>query len=50
MGCNFLPSTAINQLEMFQDDTFDLDTIKKEISQMENDIEKKIESYKKKYP
>ena len=32
VGCNFLPSTAINQLEMFQDDTFDLDTIKKEIS------------------
>ena len=32
VGCNFLPSTAINQLEMFQDDTFDLDTIKKEVS------------------
>ena len=32
VGCNFLPSSAINQLEMFQDDTFDLDTIKKEIS------------------
>jgi len=23
VGCNFLPSTAINQLEMFQADTFD---------------------------
>jgi len=32
VGCNFLPSSAINQLEMFQDDTFDLDTIKKEIT------------------
>ena len=32
VGCNFLPSTAINQLEMFQDDTFDLETIKTEIS------------------
>ena len=32
VGCNFLPSTAINQLEMFQDETFDLGTIKKEIS------------------
>ncbi len=32
VGCNFLPSSAINQLEMFQDDTFDLDTIKTEIT------------------
>ena len=31
VGCNFLPSTAINQLEMFQDDTFDIETIKREI-------------------
>ena len=32
VGCNFLPSTAINQLEMFQDDTFDAETIKNEIN------------------
>jgi len=32
VGCNFLPSSAINQLEMFQEDTFDLDTIKTEIT------------------
>ena len=32
VGCNFLPSSAINQLEMFQDDTFDIETIKKEIT------------------
>jgi len=30
-GCNFLPSTAINQLEMFQADTFDLATIDREL-------------------
>ena len=30
VGCNFLPSSAINQLEMFQNDTFDIETIKKE--------------------
>ena len=27
IGCNFLPSSAINQLEMFQEDTFDEETI-----------------------
>ena len=27
VGCNFLPSSAINQLEMFQDDTFDEKTM-----------------------
>ena len=32
VGCNFLPSSAINQLEMFQDETFDTDLINKEIS------------------
>ena len=32
VGCNFLPSSAINQLEMFQDYTFDIETIKKEIT------------------
>lgn len=31
VGCDFLPSTAINQLEMFQPDTFDLQTIDREL-------------------
>jgi len=31
VGCNFLPSTAINQLEMFQADTFDMPTIDREL-------------------
>ena len=31
VGCNFLPSTAINQLEMFQAETFDLETIDREL-------------------
>lgn len=30
-GCNYQPSTAINQLEMFQADTFDPKTIDKEL-------------------
>lgn len=30
-GCNFLPSTAINQLEMFQAESFDLATIDREL-------------------
>ncbi len=30
-GCNFQPSTAINQLEMFQAETFDTATINKEL-------------------
>ncbi len=30
-GCNFSPSTAINQLEMWQKDTFDTGTIKREL-------------------
>lgn len=30
-GCNFQPSTAINQLEMFQEATFDTATIKREL-------------------
>jgi hypothetical protein len=30
-GCNFIPSTAINQLEMWQKETFDLDTIDVEL-------------------
>lgn len=32
VGCNFSPSTAINQLEMWQADTFDPTTIDKELS------------------
>ena len=31
IGSNFLPITAINQLEMFQNETFDEKTIKKEL-------------------
>ena len=31
VGCDFLPSTAINQLEMWQADTFDPDTIDREL-------------------
>jgi hypothetical protein len=31
LGCNFVPSTAINQLEMWQADTFDPDTIDREL-------------------
>jgi len=32
IGCNYLPRTAINQLECFQADTFDPDTIEQELS------------------
>lgn len=31
VGCNFVPSTAINQLEMWQADTFDPQTIDREL-------------------
>jgi hypothetical protein len=31
VGCNFIPSTAVNQLEMWQRDTFDLTTIRREL-------------------
>ena len=31
VGCNFAPSTAINQLEMWQAGTFDLSTIDREL-------------------
>jgi hypothetical protein len=31
VGCNFIPSTAINQLEMWQDKTFDAQTIDREL-------------------
>lgn len=32
VGCNFAPSTAINQLEMWQEETFDMATIREELS------------------
>jgi len=32
VGCNYLPSNAINQLEMFQKETFDAEINKKELS------------------
>lgn len=35
-GCNFLPGTAINQLEMWQAETFDTATINKELEWAEN--------------
>ena len=31
VGCNFLPSTAINQVEMFQPGTYDPATIRREL-------------------
>lgn len=31
VGCNFIPSTAINQLEMWQKETFDLATMQREL-------------------
>ena len=31
VGCNYLPSTAVNQLEMWQVETFDLPTIDREL-------------------
>ncbi|WP_031426769.1 cellulase family glycosylhydrolase [Flavimarina sp. Hel_I_48] len=35
-GANFVPSTAINQLEMWQKDTFDPETIDRELGYAEN--------------
>jgi len=35
-GCNFIPSTAINQLEMWQADTFDPQTIERELGWAED--------------
>ena len=32
VGCNFLPSSSINQIEMFQEETFDLTEIATELS------------------
>ena len=31
VGCNFIPSNAINQLEMWQAETFDADAIDREL-------------------
>ena len=31
VGCNFIPSTAVNQLEMWQESTFDAATIEREL-------------------
>lgn len=31
VGCNFVPSTAVNQIEMWQEETFDLETIDREL-------------------
>jgi Glycosyl hydrolases family 2, TIM barrel domain len=36
VGCNFIPSTAINQLEMWQADTFDPSTIDRELGWAQN--------------
>lgn len=36
VGCNFTPSTAINQLEMWQSETFDPQTIDKELGWAES--------------
>ena len=36
VGCNFIPSTAINQLEMWQADTFDIETIDRELGWAED--------------
>ena len=36
VGCNYIPATAINQLEMWQAETFDLDTMDKELSWAED--------------
>ena len=36
IGCNFIPSTAINQLEMWQAETYDPETIDKELGRAED--------------
>lgn len=36
VGCNFIPSTAINELEMWQEDTYDPATIDLELSWAQN--------------
>ena len=32
VGCNYLPSNAINQLEMFQSESYDTETNKRELT------------------
>lgn len=36
IGCNYISSTAINQLEMWQEETFDIETIDKELGWAED--------------
>ncbi len=36
VGCNFIPSTAINQLEMWQPETFDATTIDRELGRAQS--------------
>ena len=36
VGSNFIPSTAINELEMWQADTFDLPTIDRELGRAQS--------------
>src|SRR5881409_2522845 len=36
VGCNFIPSTAVNQLEMWQADSFDAKTIDRELGWAED--------------
>ena len=36
VGCNYLPSSAVNQLEMWQADTFDPETIDRELGYAES--------------
>lgn len=36
VGCNFIPSTAINELEMWQEDTYDPATIDRELGWAQN--------------
>ena len=36
VGCNFLPSNAINQLEMFQKESYDQITIEREVKWAKN--------------
>ena len=35
VGCNYVPSTAINQIEMWQESTFDPQTIDRELAMAE---------------
>ena len=50
VGCNFIPSTAINELEMWQADTFDPITIDRELGwrpahTFESDIRETVRWY-----